>query len=811
MNNNNNNNRNNGIKANKTQQIKLVDIDVKQAKKDIDEIAKYADKKFSDLKNRIGNIGFNGGVSPISFASSRSSNSGGSSLAQSANRPAYTGGKTTSINEYFSSSSGLNFGKIASSLNGGAQSRYEAKRINSINSTDFSKDPAYKRIMKNLEDQVKSGELTQDGAKKLAQSIVKKDKIDNLLTQSAEKFSKSGDWLQAGAKVMTKAGEILMQGVTKGISNQTNAYESTFTNIAVRSGMTNSQYRTYQGNLAGIGGGTIGDYYDNIRTSDIQNQMNNLANIGADSNTILARSMEDVITKTIVPYLDTSSVIWSQLSATIPNIDKQVRGINSANQKIVGNNYTTEKILNDMLYQVQPMGELAVEQLGKSSGQLSAITNQLMAKGFNEEDAYQIAKEQFNMRYRGASILQNGTVREQMQLINVLDKGQNINDLSQSADIAGTQLESDLSLANILPKMGESTIGNVLATAGGDNLGFNGTRLMSTQNLTYKEIETIVKKANDVGALTDEEAEKMAKKLANGDLQTKKTKQDIAMENITNDLDTIIEDLGYTADIIKTAIEAIGTLLLGKFILGLDGGILGKGIGKLAGIGSGAGAGILAAGGGIALGLTAAGIIAQGINDARTKRESANVSQETKKILDNNPFDPNEDPEAYENYNQLAQVEGKLRGVAEANHDNGGVGGFFHDFGQSFSQVWDTLGYELGTNFGEMNATDRTKHSLNTLKTNLDMQNTSKESFKWLTLTFAALADSAGLLDAVSSELGGITREDIKFMVKQQRRRWITWWMDSVYCKSKRYWWSKCITMEIYIWTTRYNKLFKLS
>ena len=303
----NNNNKNNGIKANKTQQIKLVDIDVKQAKKDIDEITKYADKKFSDLKSKIGNIGFNGGVSPISFAQSRGS-SGGSSLAQSANRPAYTGGKTASIGEYFSSSSGLNFEKIASSLNGSAQARYEAKQIESINNMkSFSNEKVYKDTMKNLKPLVKSGELTQDAARKQAQAAVKQEKINSLLTQSADKFSKSGTIMQVGAKVLTKAGEILMQGVTKGISNQTNAYESTFTNVAVRSGMSSSAYTNYQSELAGIGGGTIGDFYDNIRTSDVQNRMNDLANKGLGENEILARSLEDVITKTIVPYLDTSS------------------------------------------------------------------------------------------------------------------------------------------------------------------------------------------------------------------------------------------------------------------------------------------------------------------------------------------------------------------------------------------------------------------------------------------------------------------------------------------------------------------------
>lgn len=263
----NNNNKNNGIKANKTQQIKLVDIDVKQAKKDIDEIAKYADKKFSDLKNKIGNIGFNGGVSPISFAQSRGS-SGGSSLAQSANRPAYTGGKTANIGEYFSSSSGLNFGKIASSLNSSAQARYEAKEIANINGmTRFSNEKVYKDTMKNLKPLVQSGELTKDAAKKQAQAAVKQDKINNLLTQSASKFSKSGDVLQTGAKILTAAATTALNLFKAGSDRQTSVYESTYTNVAVRTQVNQSGYRSRQ---MGINDElSRRGLSDNIRSSDV--------------------------------------------------------------------------------------------------------------------------------------------------------------------------------------------------------------------------------------------------------------------------------------------------------------------------------------------------------------------------------------------------------------------------------------------------------------------------------------------------------------------------------------------------------------
>lgn len=264
----NNNNKNNGIKANKTQQIKLVDIDVKQAKKDIDEITKYADKKFSDLKNKIGNIGFNGGVSPISFAQSRGSSGGGSSLAQSANRPAYSGGRTSNIGQYFSNSSGLNFGNIASSLNNSAQARYEAKQIESINSMRaFSNEKVYKDTMKNLKPLVQSKELTQEAARKQAQAAVKQEKINNLLSQSADKFSKSGDIMQAGAKIFTAAATTALNLFKAGSDKQTSVYESTYTNVAVRTQLNQSGYRSRQ---MGINNElSRRGLRDNIRSSDV--------------------------------------------------------------------------------------------------------------------------------------------------------------------------------------------------------------------------------------------------------------------------------------------------------------------------------------------------------------------------------------------------------------------------------------------------------------------------------------------------------------------------------------------------------------
>lgn len=384
MNNNNKNNRNNGIKANKTQQIKLVDIDVKQAKKDIDEITKYADKKFSELKNKIGNIGFTGGVSPISFASSRSSNSGGSSLAQSANRPAYTGGKTANVGEYFSNSSGLNFGKIGSSLNNFAQSRWESKRINDVNNmTKFSNEKVYKDTMKNLKAQVQAGELTQSAARKRAQAAVKQDKINNILMQSSDKFSKSGDLLQAGAKVLTAAATTALQLFKAGSERQTSVYENTYTNVAVRTQLNQSEYRSRQ---VGINN-ELSDrgLRDNIRSSDVMQSWSDLADKGLSLKDIDNYSMDDVITKKLVPYLDTMSSSFLAIQNNLGlDFTRNIRGITKSVQETAGSSRFTVENLNEMITQLEPMSIKAQDDLvSKNAAGISAYLDSMLEQRSN--------------------------------------------------------------------------------------------------------------------------------------------------------------------------------------------------------------------------------------------------------------------------------------------------------------------------------------------------------------------------------------------------------------------------------------------
>ena len=85
--------------------------------------------------------------------------------------------------------------------------------------------------------------------------------------QSSDKFSKSGDLLQAGAKVLTAAATTALQLFKAGSERQTSVYENTYTNVAVRTQLNQSEYRSRQ---VGINN-ELSDrgLRDNIRSSDV--------------------------------------------------------------------------------------------------------------------------------------------------------------------------------------------------------------------------------------------------------------------------------------------------------------------------------------------------------------------------------------------------------------------------------------------------------------------------------------------------------------------------------------------------------------
>lgn len=179
--------------------------------------------------------------------------------------------------------------------------------------------------------------------------------------------------------------------------------------------------------------------------------------------------------------------------------------------------------------------------------------------------------------------------------------------------------------------------------------------------------------------MVDKNGKSVTNTLADNGYDTNRSRQEITMENLTNEYSAIKETLGYWGDIIKTAIEAIGVLLLTKVV----GGVLGKGMGVLAGsaVSGGTGSGLMGA-------LGAAGPIAAGI--AGVAAVVGGISYFTQKYYNEKYKNANNNANNYSSgYSGTAtSISGNLSGSAEdATNSAGVVSSVSNEFGNGSGQT----------------------------------------------------------------------------------------------------------------------------
>lgn len=400
---------------------------------------------------------------------------------------------------------------------------------------------------------------------------------------ASKNFGKWTNVFSVATQVFDKSIDIFKQLFSSGLKNQKAVYEDTITSIITRTGTSRG---TYLINQAGVNN-TLSEYglRNNIATSDVQQMWNSLANIGVNEQQMYETALDNVITRTILPYLDTTSLSVNLLNERLDNnFVKQIRGINAANLDIAGSNYITEELLNKLIDQVQPMSDEAIQNLAANSTQVTAIINYLMSeKGLSKDQATSYATSLFKQQQYGGQILSTGTPYEKYMLLNQLSTGTNIyKDYGKSIlnNILSTQ-----DWASMLPGADSSTINGVLATAAGNALGMDWSTILAGQKTaqgnTLEEIQDILE-------LSSEELLKYSADqynlLKDDKLQSAATLQETTVENLANELAVGEEWLGHWTDLIITAIEAIGTIILTKVVAGS----IGKGISALAGLGSNA-------------------------------------------------------------------------------------------------------------------------------------------------------------------------------------------------------------------------------
>lgn len=403
---------------------------------------------------------------------------------------------------------------------------------------------------------------------------------------------------------------------TQGVNNQTNAYESTFSDIAARTGVSRGAYYNAQNRLGGMGENLLGEMglFHSVRASDVQLMWEELASQGINIADEQGNIREDatvnainaVVDKTLIPYINTSSKFFQQMQEHNPNLLKQIRGIGTATTEISGNSIVANEYLQDMIQNTGPLAQLANQELGLQYAKTTGMYEYLRehggkdGKGMSDYEISQYMGATYQMYNDPLAALKSGDLDLQVAVTNAIAGGGDLKDWGYSSEHF---LRAGNFVSNITPE------GNLSPLYAGMTNTALSTMAKTLTNENNYDIEGAIAAGEETQRIAEEKGEEQENNFARGYMQTNSELQEITMENIATEFSTLKQFLGNWYGILETAIKGIGAAIAAT--------VVGKGIGALAGtIGGGSGAGLLAAAGGVAIGAASIAAIAKATSDA---------------------------------------------------------------------------------------------------------------------------------------------------------------------------------------------------
>ena len=340
------------------------------------------------------------------------------------------------------------------------------------------------------------------------------------MAKSANKYTFASNMIQTAANTFKEAANTLWNLFASGASKQLNVYESTFTNIAARTGTSRSgYYSSWMGLNNELGSRGLSN---NVASSDVMQMWDTLASQGMNINLdteqgradAYARAIEAVVTKTIVPYLDSSDVYFQQLADMQPQLINQVRGIGITTNEISGSSVIVNKYLNDMIQQLSPVSRLASQDLGiqyaKSLGIYESLRNQNMSD-YTIGQLYGLTESVVTDPY---AALTSGDPLKSKTVLDVMQNG----DLRNSGDVTeGVVLNSGF-FASMFPEGRNSSL---WIGAGVHNSGMSISPAAMTElaNGNFDMIKAITD-GNEIADKTEQNGQEQAQKLADDQMQT---------------------------------------------------------------------------------------------------------------------------------------------------------------------------------------------------------------------------------------------------------------------------------------------------
>lgn len=390
------------------------------------------------------------------------------------------------------------------------------------------------------------------------------------LAKSANKFSLAADVIQVGANTFKEAVSTFSRLFFGGMNNQANSYNNNFTNISVRTGLSKSQY--FSGQSAINSTLSSRGLYNNISNSEVTEMWNKLASNGLNSEDMMANALDTVITNKIVPFLDTSTAYFQQLTDQQPGLMKQIRGIGLATQEINGSSVFANKYLQDMVDSLSPMASLAENQLGVQYAQMTGAYESLRAQGLSDATIGEMYKGSAALYNDPLAALKSNNLDLKLAAAQGIANGIDFRDASQ---VNAQYMRSANYVANLTP---EGYMSPLYAGITSTYMSTIGKTELNERNLN---IEEALRKGTLVASGLDKYANIATDRLASDYNQTAKTLQEVQLENMSTWLAKIYEQIGYWGNVLGVLVKGIagiigarvGSKLLGSLIKGKSGGV----------------------------------------------------------------------------------------------------------------------------------------------------------------------------------------------------------------------------------------------
>lgn len=592
-------------------------------------------------------------------------------------------------------------------------------------------------------------------------SAIKEDVLEQVaagMSASSTKFNLAAGLIQAGADTFKAGVDKFVNLFKLGTSNQSNVFEKTFENISVRTGLTRGEYYNQQlglnNELSELG------LRNNLRSSEIMEMWNTIVDKGYSSEQSFANAIDTILTQKIVPYLDTTSSYFQQLSITNPELMKQIRGIGASTMELSGSSVFVNKYLQEMVDQLGPISEQASTDIGIDYAKASGYYEQLHAAGISDSTIghmFYSAKQGVEDPYKIAT---SGSIDQKLAFYDVYRNG----DLTSIADWAIAGGKSANMMANWVSGEGNQGALSSAVIASKTSLPYSAILELNRENPDLDKAESI---ANQITEILDKNADQVTKNYSEDKNQTNTTLQETTVENLANELAVGKEWMGHWTDLLIVAVKGVGKTLATI----LTAGTMVKGIEALSGLGGSS----LSSTKGLGAALGKAGAIAGAVGAVALGISALNgwIRNQT----NNNGNSANNNAGGFAStYTNVTDDKGNTIGDAES---AGTIEAFGQQYGRSettskwkaglwdngWTNFWGSAGNAFNFNgYNEDNPADYNNEKW--ARAWAERKGLyDDETMAWVTATYAeAMLDAGNGADIFSNVFGGanITKEGLK-------------------------------------------------